>query len=52
MGFEPDRIAHIREGSKFIGNASPALIDRVGEPVNLLASPFQVAPDFQHLHAF
>src|SRR6516165_12666119 len=23
MGFEPDRIAHIREGSRFLGNSSP-----------------------------
>jgi uncharacterized protein (DUF362 family) len=52
MGFEPDRITHIRDGSKFIGNASPALIDQVGEPVNVPANPFQVAPDFQHLRAF
>ena len=31
MGFEPGRIAHIREGSRFLGNASPALIDLVGD---------------------
>ena len=27
MGFEPDHIAHIREGARFIGNGPPALID-------------------------
>ena len=27
MGFEPARIMHICEGSKFLGNASPALIN-------------------------
>ena len=31
MGFVPGRIVHIREGPKFMGNASPALIDQVGE---------------------
>jgi hypothetical protein len=31
MGFEPDRIVHIREGSRFLGNAAPSFIDQVGE---------------------
>ena len=31
MGFHPDRIVHIREGSRFLGNASQPLIDQVGE---------------------
>ena len=50
MGFEPDRIVHIREGSRFLGNASPALIDQGGETVNDLANPFQVVSDFRYLH--
>ena len=33
MGFEPGRIVHVREGSRFLGNASPALIDQAGETV-------------------
>ena len=33
MGFHPERVSHIREGSRFLGNASPALIDQVGEIV-------------------
>ncbi len=44
MGFEPDRIAHIREGSRFLGNASLALVDQVGEIVNPPTKPFQVVP--------
>ena len=49
MGFEPDRIVHIREGSRFLGNASPALIDQVGETVVIPASPFLAVPEFRHL---
>src|SRR5208337_4856136 len=52
MGFEPGRIMHIHQGSRFIGNASPTLIDQVGEAVNVAAAPFQVVPEFQNLHAF
>jgi len=51
MGFEPDRIVHIREGSRFLGHASSALIDQVGETVNAPANPFQVVPEFRHLYA-
>ena len=49
MGFEPDRILHIREGARFLGNASPTLIDQVGETVNAPATPFQVVPAFRDL---
>ena len=51
MGFEPARIMHICEGSKFLGNDSPTLIDHVGETVNAPATPFQLVPDFRYLHA-
>jgi uncharacterized protein (DUF362 family) len=50
MGFEPDRIVHIREGSRFLGNATPSLIDQVGETVTAPAEPFQVVPEFRFLH--
>ena len=49
MGLEPDRVVHIREGSRFLGNASPALIDQVGETANGPATPFQVVPEFRYL---
>jgi uncharacterized protein (DUF362 family) len=52
MGFEPSRIVHIREGSRFLGNASPGLVDQAGEILTAPTSPFQVVPEFQHLHAF
>jgi uncharacterized protein (DUF362 family) len=51
MGFGPGRIVHIREGSRFLGNASPALMDQVGETVNAPANPFQVVPEFRYLHS-
>jgi len=51
MGFEPDRIAHIREGARFLGNASRALIDQVGEIPKPPKTPFQVVPEFRHLYA-
>jgi uncharacterized protein (DUF362 family) len=51
MGFEPDRIVHIREGAKFLGNVSPALIDQVGEALTPPTTPFDVVPEFRHLYA-
>ncbi len=51
MGFEPDRVIHIREGSRFLGNASTALIDQVGEIVSPPTKPFEVVPEFRHLYA-
>jgi len=51
MGFVSDRIIHIRESSRFLGNASPALIDQVGETVDSPATPFAVVPEFRHLCA-
>lgn len=51
MGFEPDRIVHIREGAEFLGNVSPALIDQVGEALTALTTPFDVVPEFRHLYA-
>ena len=52
MGFEPDRITHIREDSKFLGNSVPERLDQVGETVNAPATPFEVVPEFQHLRSF
>ena len=50
MGLEPYRIVHIREGSRFLGNAAPSFIDQVGEIVTAPAEPFQVVPEFRFLH--
>ena len=52
MGFDPDRIVHVREGSRFLGNASPGLVDQAGEILTAPAIPFQVVPEFHHLRAF
>jgi uncharacterized protein (DUF362 family) len=51
MGFEPARIAHLREGSRFLGNASSALVDQAGESIVIPAKPFIVVPEFQRLAA-
>jgi len=52
MGFEPGRILHIREGSRFLGNGPQGLIDQAGETLTPPTSPFRVVPEFQHLRAF
>lgn len=52
MGFAPARVAHILEGSRFLGNASPWLVDLAGEVLTAPTSPFDVVADFQHLQAF
>ncbi len=51
MGIEPSRIAHIREGARFLGNTDPGHIDQVGETVTLPATPFRVVPEFANLYA-
>jgi len=50
MGFKPGRVSHIREGSRFLGNASSRLLDQAGELLTAPTIPFQVVPEFQHLH--
>jgi uncharacterized protein (DUF362 family) len=49
MGFEPERIPHIREAAKFLGNASTELIDQLANPVRAPEMPFKVVPEFEHL---
>jgi uncharacterized protein (DUF362 family) len=51
MGLHPDQIVHIRTGSRFLGNSSPALIDQAGEVLTMPTTPFQVVPEFRFLHA-
>ena len=46
MGFEPNRIVHIREGSRFLGNSSQGLIDQAGEILTPTTTPFRVVPEF------
>ena len=49
MGLDPEKIAHIRAGSQFLGNSSIARIDQLGERVRAPASPFQLVPEFEYL---
>ena len=51
MGFVPERIPHLHEAAKFLGNMAPVLIDQVGEAVTSPERPFQVVPEFRHLLA-
>jgi uncharacterized protein (DUF362 family) len=51
MGFHPERVSHIHEGSRCLGNASPTCIDQVGEIVASPALPFAVVPEFRYLQA-
>ena len=51
MGFHPERVGHIYQGSKLLGNALPTLIDQVGEIVASPGMPFAVVPDFKYLQA-
>jgi uncharacterized protein (DUF362 family) len=49
MGFEPNRIPHIHEGSRFLGNASSELIQQICEPVISPQSPFETVSEWAHL---
>jgi uncharacterized protein (DUF362 family) len=51
MGLHPDRVSHIRQGSRFLGNSSPRLINQVGETIVLPLTPFAVVPEFRYLQA-
>ena len=51
MGFIPERIPHIAETAKFLGNAIPELIDQLAQPVTAPNPTFRVVPEFQHLSA-
>jgi len=51
MGFDPVRIAHIWEASKFLGNASTEFIDQLANRVTLPETPFKVVPEFEYLQA-
>ena len=50
MGFEPERVPHIREAARFLGNSSSELIQHIGEPPVPAQRPFQVVSDWAYLH--
>jgi uncharacterized protein (DUF362 family) len=49
MGLAPERIAHICETAKFLGNASKELIDQLADPVTAPAMPFKTVKEFEYL---
>ena len=49
MGFDPDKIVHIRVGEQFLGNSSPRRIDQLGELVQVSIPTFQIVPRFEYL---
>ena len=49
MGFAPDRVTHIKEAAKFLGNSSSHLIDQVAEDLRAPEKPFSVVPEFEFL---
>jgi uncharacterized protein (DUF362 family) len=49
MGFKPERIPHIHEAAKFLGNGSTELIDQLAGRVTVPDIPFKVVPEFEHL---
>lgn len=49
MGLEPDRVPHIHEAAKFIGNSSPNQIEQRGEALQPVHVPFTVVPEFEFL---
>ena len=50
MGLDPERVAHLHEGARFLGNTCLSLIDQVGEPIDVHPNPFLVVQEFRHLY--
>jgi uncharacterized protein (DUF362 family) len=51
MRLLPERVPHVQEASKFLGNCSPELIDQAGELLSPPTTPFQVVGEYEHLRA-
>jgi uncharacterized protein (DUF362 family) len=51
MGLLPDRVPHIAETAKFLGNLSADWIDQMAVPVVSPLAPFQTVQEFEHLRA-
>jgi uncharacterized protein (DUF362 family) len=49
MGLAPERIRHIAEGARFLGNLSTDRIMMLAEAIPVLIRPFSVLPGFHHL---
>ena len=51
MGLVPERVPHIEETAKFLGNAAPERIDQLGALVAPPPAPFQTVQEFEDLRA-
>jgi uncharacterized protein (DUF362 family) len=51
MGLSPERVPHIAETAKFLGNLSPHRIEQLAAPVTSPSAPFQTVQEFEHLRA-
>lgn len=51
MGFDPLRVRHLSDGSRFLGNLRADRITMLAEPVETRIRPFSVLPEFQYLVA-
>ena len=51
MGLVPERVPHIAETAKFLGNLSADRIDQLAERVVSPLAPIQTVPEFEHLRA-
>jgi len=51
MGLVPERVPHIEETAKFLGNAAPERIDQLGALVVPPPAPFQTVQEFEDLRA-
>jgi uncharacterized protein (DUF362 family) len=49
MGLAPERIAHIAEGARFLGNLAVDRITMLAEPALAPAKPFAALSDFHYL---
>jgi uncharacterized protein (DUF362 family) len=49
MGFAPERVRHIAEGARFLGNLAPDRIVMLAESIPVSIRPFYALPGFQHL---
>jgi uncharacterized protein (DUF362 family) len=51
MGLLPERVPHIAETAKFLGNMSSDRIEQLAAPVASPAAPFETVQDFEYLRA-
>jgi uncharacterized protein (DUF362 family) len=50
MGLVPERVPHIAETAKFVGNMSSDRIDQLAGPLTLPDVPFEAVFEFEHLY--